>query len=82
MRTGIYDKAWNAHKLAPVIKEWGASLLTVNQRKKEFMNNCCLVSRFMEDHESRGTHIWPIGTISINVLKPLTLCPCLVGVAK
>ena len=81
MRTGIYDKSWNAHKLAPAIKEWGASLLTVNQRGKKVYEHCCLVSRFMEDHESRGTHIWPIGTISINVLKLLILCQYLVGVA-
>ena len=30
MRTGVYDKNWNAHKLIPELREWGASLVTVN----------------------------------------------------
>ena len=29
MRTGIYDKNWNAHDLIPKIRSWGASLVTV-----------------------------------------------------
>ena len=29
MRTGIYDKNWNAHELIPKIRGWGASLVTV-----------------------------------------------------
>ena len=36
MRTGIYDKNWNAHELIPKIRDWGASLVTVCS-----MQFCC-----------------------------------------
>lgn len=29
MRTGIYNKNWNAHKLVPKLRDWGVSLMTV-----------------------------------------------------
>lgn len=29
MRTGIYKKNWNAHKLVPKLREWGVSMVTV-----------------------------------------------------
>lgn len=35
MRTGVYNKSWNAHKLTPCIKEWGSSLLTIHGRSRE-----------------------------------------------
>ena len=31
MRTGIYNKNWNAHKLVAKLKDWGVSLMTVSQ---------------------------------------------------
>ena len=34
LRTGVYDKNWNAHKLLPCLKEWGASLATVSANRK------------------------------------------------
>ena len=30
MRTGIYNKNWNAHKLVSKLKDWGVSLITVS----------------------------------------------------
>lgn len=30
MRTGIYNKNWNAHKLVAKLKDWGVSLMTVS----------------------------------------------------
>jgi len=35
MRTGIYDKNWNAHELIPKIRDWGASLVTLHGRSRE-----------------------------------------------
>lgn len=32
MRAGIYKKNWNAHKLAPKLREWGVSMVTVRPR--------------------------------------------------
>ena len=29
MRTGIYKRNWNAHKLVPRLREWGISMVTV-----------------------------------------------------
>lgn len=29
MRTGIYNKNWNAHKLVAKLKDWGVSMMTV-----------------------------------------------------
>lgn len=29
MRTGIYNKNWNAHNLIPKLKAWGVSMVTV-----------------------------------------------------
>ena len=29
MRTGIYDKNWNAHKLLPKLRDWGVTMATV-----------------------------------------------------
>lgn len=30
MRTGVFDKNWNAHELVPKLFDWGASLVTVS----------------------------------------------------
>lgn len=32
MRTGIFKKNWNAHKLAPKLRDWGVSMATVRTR--------------------------------------------------
>jgi tRNA-dihydrouridine synthase 3 len=50
MRTGFYSKKWNAHILAPSLRDWGVSLLTVHGRSREqrytnnadwsYVNNC------------------------------------------
>lgn len=29
MRTGIFKKNWNAHKLVPKLREWGVAMVTV-----------------------------------------------------
>ena len=29
MRTGIFKKNWNAHKLVPKLRDWGVSMATV-----------------------------------------------------
>ena len=29
MRTGVYDKSWNAHRLAPKLRDCGVSMVTV-----------------------------------------------------
>ena len=31
MRTGIYDKNWNAHKLLPKLRDWGVTMATVRK---------------------------------------------------
>ena len=30
MRAGVYNKNWNAHTLAPKLREWGVQLVTVS----------------------------------------------------
>jgi tRNA-dihydrouridine synthase 3 len=35
MRTGVYDKCWNAHSLIPNLREWGVDLVTVHGRSRE-----------------------------------------------
>ena len=62
MRTGIYDKSWNAHKLAPAIKEWGASLLTVNQRGKKLMN---IVVWFLDSWKITRAEVHTFGRLGL-----------------
>ena len=38
MRTGIYNKNWNAHKLVAKLKDWGVSLMTVSLCQREPRN--------------------------------------------
>ena len=35
MRTGIYDKNWNAHTIVPKLREWGVSMVTIHGRSRE-----------------------------------------------
>ncbi|XP_065180643.1 tRNA-dihydrouridine(47) synthase [NAD(P)(+)]-like [Sycon ciliatum] len=35
MRTGVYDRKYNAHELIPKLYDWGASLVTVHGRSRE-----------------------------------------------
>ena len=41
MRTGIYDSKSIAHKVIPLIKEWGVDLMTVSVLK-----NCSYDSKY------------------------------------
>ncbi|KAL5493413.1 hypothetical protein EMCRGX_G014591 [Ephydatia muelleri] len=35
MRTGVYDKSWNAHRLAPKLRDCGVSMVTIHGRSRE-----------------------------------------------
>lgn len=54
MRTGIYKKNWNAHKLIPKLREWGVSMATV--RLAPLVSQCAVTGdiycRFMDALES------------------------------
>lgn len=39
MRTGIYDKNWNAHKLLPKLRDWGVTMVTVREQYDNFLHN-------------------------------------------
>lgn len=38
MRTGIYNKNWNAHNLIPKLRAWGVSMVTVS------MDRCTIIT--------------------------------------
>ena len=74
MRTGIYDKNWNAHKLLPKLHEWGVTMTTVSR------NVICYfvhspTNRSMEDPENNGTQNLRIMIILLNV--QMQQLPCL-----
>lgn len=35
MRTGVYDKQWNAHRLVPMLRDWGVDFVTIHGRSRE-----------------------------------------------
>lgn len=81
MRTGIYKKNWNAHKLVPKLREWGVSLVTVRPHPYNVhLMSCMGKCRYMVAQENSAILSWPIGTILGHAWKqPI---PCLSLVCK
>ena len=38
MRAGVYNKNWNAHTLAPKLREWGVQLVTVSGDRVKYVS--------------------------------------------
>ncbi len=71
MRTGILKKNWNAHKLAPKLRDWGVSMATVSQKKNKqhYCGDVIVLCRSMAGHGSSATRNWQTGTTSRRVWK-------------
>ena len=49
MRAGIHNRHWNAHKLAPKLRDWGVAMATVS-RAVWYRNRCWLYAMYMEEY--------------------------------
>ncbi len=75
MRTGIYKKNWNAHKLIPKLRDWGVSMVTVRTAPPAAWYYNTDPPRSMAGLDSRDTQNWQTGITSGHVSK--WQIPCL-----